>query len=199
MKRFCFAVIPAVTKTFSKNFLLLNFLYYIYSHVNQQCRTLAGLSYLDDCRERLRSLPCERLLSAHMAHQAFSSSPPPSRPSLERRVMTIKREANQTVLPKETPHHYSVVAPNLTTPTVRAGDLHDNSVDHCPGDLEIPITPKDTMTNHKVLTTTKNTRHSNRQSPPPPPPHYWPTRAIRLMRTVSRNASRIMIGTMIQT
>ena len=45
MKHFNFAVIPAVTKTFSKNILLLNFLYYIYN-------SLQNRAFINPCMQQ---------------------------------------------------------------------------------------------------------------------------------------------------
>lgn len=69
-------------------------------------------------------------------------------------------------------HGRHTVAPN-TTPIhrVRAGDLHDISADHSPGDPEMPRTV--TSSNHKVLIDTDNRGHSDRQSPSPLT--TWPT------------------------
>ena len=78
--------------------------------------------------------------------------------------------------------------------TSRVGGAHDNSEQHCPGDEEMP-TDQPTLSHDKALSQPQ-TWHSHRQSLSPSPPSML-NRAVRLMRTLSRNASWTRGGTIL--
>ena len=132
---------------------------------------------LADCRQRLISAWRETIERPRGTQSLPGpDTAEPSSAVTGDQAMGSVQTSNNSGLPKRDLHHGSHavhVTPNLTSiQHARAGDLHDTSADHCPGDPEMPQTSTASedagKVYHKVLTDTDNcSGHSDRQSPTP--------------------------------
>ena len=133
---------------------------------------------LADCRQRLISAWRETIERPRGTQSLPGpDTAEPSSAVTGDQAMGSVQTSNNSGLPERDLHHGSHavhVTPNLTSiQHARAGDLHDTSADHCPGDPEMPQTSTASAEDagkvyHKVLTDTDNcSGHSDRQSPTP--------------------------------
>ena len=120
---------------------------------------------LDECRLWLISAVRETNTCA----QSTPSLPPSTTEKIPiaRLCMDKQQTGSHTSSPANRdviPHHDYVDSNRSPPPHVRAGDSHDTSGHHCPGDEEMPPTSDQTPTDKVLPTSTRG--HSDRQSPP---------------------------------